>query len=197
MLRYRAELVQAVVTSPAPAGAAAVRVDVYPKAVELELGQEVLDAGYTLPMHPSDYSHMLFMVQLAPTCWRWSYMHKIDPADLHPEVTAHPAVAHVKARVQDASVEIEQLLAGQQADLLVCDMNNHPVLAWKLISPAIQHLRKGGWLILTLKFYGRGRDKHTMAEQLDKCFEGQFETGVGLWLLANTTCERTYAARKA
>lgn len=25
----------------------------------------------------------------------------------------------------------------------------------------------------------------------------QFEPGRGLWLLANTTCERTYAARKA
>jgi hypothetical protein len=42
------------------------------------LQQEVLDGGYQLLMHPSDYSHMLFMVQLAPTCWRWSYMQKPD-----------------------------------------------------------------------------------------------------------------------
>jgi hypothetical protein len=38
----------------------------------------------------------------------------VDPAELHPEVTAHPAVAHVKARVQDAAEQIQQLLAGQQ-----------------------------------------------------------------------------------
>lgn len=43
MLSCRAELVQAVVTAPVPADAAAVRVDVYPKAAELELGVSDLE----------------------------------------------------------------------------------------------------------------------------------------------------------
>jgi hypothetical protein len=34
-------------------------------------------AGYRHPMHPSQYSHVLYAVQLSPTCIRWSYM----PAD--------------------------------------------------------------------------------------------------------------------
>jgi hypothetical protein len=29
----------------------------------------------------------------------------------------------------------------------------------------------GGWLILTLKFYGRGREKATMVQHLDKYFQ--------------------------
>jgi hypothetical protein len=34
----------------------------------------------------------------------------------------------------------------------------------------------GGWLILTLKFYGRGREKASMVQHLDKYFQ------VRLWL---------------
>jgi hypothetical protein len=29
----------------------------------------------------------------------------------------------------------------------------------------------GGWLILTLKFYGRGREKASMVQHLDKYFQ--------------------------
>lgn len=38
----------------------------------------------------------------------------IDPADLHPDVTARPGVHQIKARAQDASQQIDQLLQGQQ-----------------------------------------------------------------------------------
>jgi hypothetical protein len=31
-------------------------------------------AGYPHPMHPSQYSHVLYVVQLSPSCIRWSYM---------------------------------------------------------------------------------------------------------------------------
>jgi len=37
----------------------------------------------------------------------------IDPADLHPDVTARPGVHHIKARAADALEEMDRLLQGQ------------------------------------------------------------------------------------
>ena len=38
---------------------------------------ELFDAGYTAPMKPSGYSHVLFIVRMPDTgLWRWSYMER-------------------------------------------------------------------------------------------------------------------------
>ncbi|KAF6263544.1 hypothetical protein COO60DRAFT_1668602 [Scenedesmus sp. NREL 46B-D3] len=287
------ELVQTVAAAPTPPDIAAVRVDVYPKNTQLEIG----------------YSHVLYAVQLTPTCIRWSYMpaqqawkmpstaparfdksvatainklaeamqvlglrhapnrqqhqHQqalvhsqqqaasaaaaaaaaapeaaavgaqqqqepqqqsvrwaidlgacpggwtsyladsccynvlaVDPAPLHPDVTARPRVQQILGRAQDVGEQVDAALAGQQADLLVCDMNDHPVRVGELLLPLLPKLKPGGWLILTLKFYGRGREKATMVHHLDKYFQSEMEGGRLTWLLANTLCERTYLAQR-
>jgi hypothetical protein len=44
----------------------------------------------------------------------------------------------------------------RQADLLVCDANDHVVCLPKFLGPVLPKLRTGGWVVLTLKFHGRG-----------------------------------------
>jgi hypothetical protein len=115
-----------------------------------------------------------------------------------------------------------------QADLLVCDMNDHPIRVGEHLLPLLPKLKPGmalegstlehacrlkqwrytltrveevsthkgllvqprlcwlcstlsnvttaagcagGWLILTLKFYGRGREKASMVQHLNKYFQ--------------------------
>jgi SAM-dependent methyltransferase len=43
-----------------------------------------------------------------------------------------------------------------QADLLVCDANDHAVCVRTFLAPLLPKLKSGGWLIVTCKFYGRG-----------------------------------------
>lgn len=36
---------------------------------------ELYTAGFTVPLHPAAYSHVLFVVQMPDSgLWRWSYM---------------------------------------------------------------------------------------------------------------------------
>lgn len=70
----RQELIQGVLSSDAPAGLTSVRLDIYPKSIAMDLARQILSAGYSYPMHPVSYSHVLYVVQLAPDCLRWSYM---------------------------------------------------------------------------------------------------------------------------
>jgi hypothetical protein len=38
----------------------------------------------------------------------------------------------------------------------VCDANDHVVCLPKFLGPVLPKLRTGGWVVLTLKFHGRG-----------------------------------------
>lgn len=297
------ELVTTVAAAPTPAGATAVRIDVFPKSLQLDIGRRICAAGYPHPMHPVQYSHVLYVVQLSPSCIRWSYMpavqawkmssvaparfdksvatainklaeamqviglqhapdrqqllqqqslaasqqqqqqqatqltaaaaaangnHQqqqpicwaidigacpggwtsyladscgyhvlaVDPAPLHPDVTARPRVHQILGKAQEVGQQVDEVLAGQQADLLVCDMNDHPIRVGEHLLPLLTKLKPGGWLILTLKFYGKGREKATMVNHLDGYFKSEMEGGRLTWLLANTLCERTYLAQR-
>lgn len=48
---------------------------------------------------------------------------------------------------------------------MVCDANDHVTCLPKFLGPVLPRLRSGGWLVLTLKFYGRG-SKDGVAEKL-------------------------------
>jgi len=103
----------------------------------------------------------------------------------------------------------------EQVDLLTCDANTHPRETLRnLVVPLLPHLKPGGWLVVTLKLHGSGRQRgHASAECArdlrsdGKGGAGRGSGGVGegggcmlpgavLWLMANTTHERTFVARK-
>eukprot|EP00877_Chromochloris_zofingiensis_P006112 jgi/Chrzof1/1754/Cz10g19220.t1 len=121
----------------------------------------------------------------------------VDPAELHVDALAPGVVHHVQDKAEDASEAIQALLQGQQLDVLVCDMNQHPVRVARIVKPLLQHLKPGGVLIMTLKFFGYGRDRSHAVNKLQAYYGAELEPGMCLWLLANTKCERTFIARKA
>ena len=53
----------------------------------------------------------------------------VDPADLDATVEAHPNVTHIRLKSQLATASIQQQLQrhGSAAQLLLSDMNTHPV----------------------------------------------------------------------
>lgn len=81
------------------------------------------------------------------------------------------------------------------AVLLVCDMNCHPGDAVPAINPLLSCIAPGGWLVLTLKFFGLGKDKskwHSrVVERLGRtCIRHRM-----LWCYANSDYERTFIAQ--
>ncbi|KAL2621009.1 hypothetical protein R1flu_001214 [Riccia fluitans] len=93
----------------------------------------------------------------------------VDPAELR-EQALQSNVTHVRKLAQDATEELEAASEGKGYDMLVCDVNRHPVEAANLVSPLLPHLKAGGLLVLTLKFHGRGRDKEQKVDEI-KAFQ--------------------------
>lgn len=58
-----------------------------------------------------------------------------------------------------AGQRIEDLLEGRQVDLIVCDMNMLPHMAAVCVEPLLPFLVPGGFVILTCKLMGKGRDR--------------------------------------
>lgn len=54
----------------------------------------------------------------------------------------------------------------QQADLLVCDANDHVKAIPRFLGPVLPRLKSGAWLVLTLKFYGRGNKQNDVEQQM-------------------------------
>lgn len=53
-----------------------------------------------------------------------------------------------------------------QADLLVCDANDHVACMHQFLGPVLGKLKPGGWLVVTLKFHGRGQKSDDFADQM-------------------------------
>ncbi|KAH7296105.1 hypothetical protein KP509_26G009000 [Ceratopteris richardii] len=107
-------------------------------------------------------SHMLVLdVGAAPGAWT-EYLSKkvhhvvaIDPGKLDQNVLAGN-VTHICKKAQDSMADLVMWTTGRNFDLLVCDMNKHPVEAAEIIVPLLKFLKYGSFLIVTLKFHGRG-----------------------------------------
>ncbi|CAM6083807.1 unnamed protein product [Calypogeia fissa] len=119
----------------------------------------------------------------------------VDPAPLHQQVL-QPNVTHISKMAQDATAELVAYSEGNGFHLLVCDVNRHPVEAAQVVSPLLIHLQKGGLLVLTLKFHGRGRDKEKKVEEIKRIFEDSLMNINCIWLLANSIYERTFVGIK-
>ncbi|KAG2490785.1 hypothetical protein HYH03_010707 [Edaphochlamys debaryana] len=125
----------------------------------------------------------------------------IDPAQMDPGVAALPNVTHLQCRCDEAVASGR--LAGaleaaglSEVDYVVCDVNAHPGQTVGWLEPVLPLLAPGGSLILTLKTFGRGKDKESYGAELAERLGPGFEPGRLVWLLSNTLCERTYVAVK-
>ncbi|KAG6541600.1 hypothetical protein Mapa_016993 [Marchantia paleacea] len=119
----------------------------------------------------------------------------VDPAELNGQVLQHN-VTHIRKLAQDATEELVAWSEGKGYDLLVCDVNRHPVEAAKLVSPLLPYLKEGGLLVLTLKFHGRGRDKEQKVDEIKGIFRKALTKTDCIWLLANSIYERTFVGIK-
>jgi hypothetical protein len=57
-----------------------------------------------------------------------------------------------------------------KADLLVCDANDNVQSLGAFLGPVLPRLKPHGWLILTLKFYGRGLKNDSVVEKMAQVF---------------------------
>jgi hypothetical protein len=84
------------------------------------------------------------------------------------------------------------------ADLLTADMNKHPELVADAVAPLLPLLREKAYLIITLKFFGIGRDKSSAMESfVQRLGRDAIQDCKCVWLLSNTVHERTFLARVA
>ncbi|KAL0032338.1 hypothetical protein WJX79_005830 [Trebouxia sp. C0005] len=74
---------------------------------------------------------------------------------------------HVAMVAGDA---IETLLEGEKADLLVADMNQHPDTTVQAMKPLLPFVKAGGTIIMTMKFYGLGRDRSAPESRVLEAF---------------------------
>ena len=119
----------------------------------------------------------------------------VDPANLSPELSL-PNVHHLRCKSELAGDTIETLLEGEKADLLVADMNQHPDTTVQAMKPLLPFLKAGGTIIMTMKFYGIGRDRSAPENRVLEAFgcSVEPESGKAVWLMANTVNERTFIA---
>lgn len=117
-----------------------------------------------------------------------------DPALLDDRVLALPNVVHLQTRAPEVLSSISERAGLQGVDMLVSDMNMHPSDMMALIASVIPCLRQGGFLVLTLKFAGVGRNKDIWQERLMHGLGATFSFARLVWLLANTGSERTFVA---
>ena len=116
----------------------------------------------------------------------------VDPAEMS-SAALRKNVTHLRSKAADAMSDIATFGLG---DLLVCDMNHHVCDAIPVIQTAIPYVRQGGLIILTLKFFGIGRDRTRWVKKIRNDFKGAAEVLQVLWLHANTVNERTLVARR-
>ena len=119
----------------------------------------------------------------------------VDPADLSPELLL-PNVHHVRCKSEDAGEQIQAVLQGRKADVLVADMNQHPDTTVEAMKPLLPWLKTGGLIVMTMKFYGIGRDRSAVELRTQEAFGEMIVPNKSkfFWLMANTVNERTFVA---
>eukprot|EP00249_Psilotum_nudum_P032234 c47511_g1_i1 orf=146-1270(-) len=145
--------------------------------------------------------HMVVLdVGAAPGAWTEflsrgvEHVISVDPGKL--SSTLGTNVTHICRKAEDACAELTTLLKERQLDLLVCDVNKHPVEAAQIVASLLVFLNPGSSLILTLKFHGRGRDKDSKVMEIKAMFQDSLKDMDCIWLLANSIYERTFVGVK-
>jgi 23S rRNA (cytidine2498-2'-O)-methyltransferase len=84
----------------------------------------------------------------------------VDPANLSEQCAGLKNVRHIRKSSVDAGDSIVQALGEHKVDVIVCDMNQPPRFCADCISPLLPLLVPGGWIVMTCKMYGMGRDRY-------------------------------------
>lgn len=119
----------------------------------------------------------------------------VDPGQLDNSILGEK-VTHICKKAQDASQELLSWTKERRFDLLVCDINKHPVEAAEIILSLLPFLRTKGSLIMTLKFHGRGKNKIHKIVEIKDMLKDVLEEMECIWLLANSIYERTFVGVK-
>lgn len=119
----------------------------------------------------------------------------VDPAELSPDLSLSN-VHHLRCKSEVAGTHINTLLDGEKADLLVADMNQHPDTTLQAMKPLLPFVKAGGLIIMTMKFYGLGRDSSATEARIIEKFGSSIESSSAktVWLMANTVNEQTFIA---
>ena len=122
----------------------------------------------------------------------------IDPAQLSAELIL-PNVHHIRMKSELAGKQVRGLLGNGKADMLVADMNQHPDTTVEAVKPLLPFLKPGGIIIMTMKFYGIGRDRAAVHARITAAFGSAIEypSTKAVWLMANTVNERTFVATRS
>ncbi|MCO5582095.1 hypothetical protein L7F22_035985 [Adiantum nelumboides] len=138
-------------------------------------------------------------VGAAPGAWtefvskRVCHVVAIDPGKLSENILG---VTHIRKKAQDAIMDLVSWTRGRSFDLLTCDINKHPAEAAEVVVPLLKFLKAGGFVILTLKFHGRGKNKEDKIAELKTIFKDTLKNVDTIWLLANSIYERTFVGVK-
>ena len=145
--------------------------------IEVKPGERALDLGAA----PGGWS--LVLLELG------AEVVAADPADLDPQVTAHPSLVHLRARAQ----EVTQREDLGQFDLVVNDMNVDPAESARLMCEAARLLKPGGWAVMTIKYVTAARRKHEREAVV--ALDGGYEA-IQLRRLPHNRMETTAAMRR-
>ncbi|GBG86176.1 hypothetical protein CBR_g41080 [Chara braunii] len=155
------------------------------KGLRLHQGLTVLDLGAA----PGAWTEFLSK--------RVGLVVAVDPAEMSSQAM-RKNVIHIKTKAEDAVEEIAARLGDQPFDALVCDVNKHPVqIAQQMALKLLPFLKPKGLFVMTMKFHGRGRDKSTVVEEVEKLLAPSVQSLKCMWLLANTSFERTLVGVKS
>lgn len=177
-----------------------------PAGVEVGSGHEDQAAASTLQNSgPEGWSSPLSAPRLgtaidlgaAPGGWTMylsSHVRRViavDPAELAPEALRENVI-HLRLKSDCVGAELREVLGDEQVDLLVCDMNQHPEGTARTLLPLLYYVRPGGAVIMTMKFFGLGRERLECVRRVNQILQEYTAPGSCHWLLANTVHERTY-----
>ncbi|KAL0477541.1 hypothetical protein AKO1_010833 [Acrasis kona] len=143
---------------------------------KIKEGMKALDVGAS----PGGWSSYLAMNKISTL--------SIDPGDL--QVT-HPLICHIKKRIEDCFHEIE--LFGP-IDILVCDMNIHPLNVAKTMLQILPYLSEEAILIVTAKEVEHYRSKKLVGI-MSRMLGVGYDDIKSYFLISNGK-ERTVTARK-
>eukprot|EP00040_Diaphanoeca_grandis_P032203 m.194774 g.194774 ORF g.194774 m.194774 type:complete len:241 (-) comp32541_c2_seq10:111-833(-) len=135
----------------------------------------------------------------------------LDPGDLSAEVADLSNVLYLQKKAEDFCVETDfnnsklskfvsesdASTADFKVDMVVADMNIHPLAAARICLPLLRHLAPGGSLLMTMKFFGVGRDRTETVKQCKDILGDAVDTVSCIWLFANTVNERVLVATRS
>lgn len=120
----------------------------------------------------------------------------VDPADLSEQCLALANVQHVRKRSGDAVADIREGLRGRGVDIIVCDMNVLPQVCAPCIAPLLPLLAPGGYVILTCKFAGNGRERCAQPPWLQllsyQCLQASVQACPDCMHLSHSVYDRSY-----